>query len=147
MSHKTVLIVEDNPDDEAMTLFALEKNQIADKVIVKRDGAEALNYLFATGEYAGKKMELPDLILLDIQLPQIDGLEVLRRIRQNTHTRLVPVVILTTSDEEQDRQQGYELCANSFVRKPVNFDKFVEIIRYIVVYWLGINESPPWELH
>jgi two-component system, response regulator len=143
MGSKVILLVEDNPDDEAMTLFALEKNHIANDVIVARDGAEALDFLFATGKYADRDMSiLPDLILMDLKLPKIDGIEVLRQLRQDPRTHLLPVVMLTTSDEKQDRLKSYELCVNSFIRKPVDFERFVEIVRYIGLYWLVINEAP-----
>lgn len=145
MSQKTtILIVEDNPDDEALTLFALRKVQVAEEIVVVRDGQEALDYLFARGAYTHRDPQIqPDLILLDVNLPKLNGIEVLRRIRQHTSTRLIPIVMLTTSDEEQDRLRSYELYANSFIRKPVDFDKFIEIIRHIGVYWLMVNERPP----
>lgn len=144
MRNHVILLVEDNPDDEAMTLFALGKRRAPHEIVVTRDGAEALDYLFVAGKYAQRDPAiLPALILLDIRLPRIDGIEVLRRIRDNPRTELLPVVMLTTSDEEQDRLRSYELCANSFIRKPVDFDQFVEIIHHIEFYWLVMNQPPP----
>ena len=141
---KVILLVEDNPDDEALTVRALRKNNIKNEVVVARDGAEALEYLFAKGKYAGTGSKLPpQVILLDLKLPKIDGLEVLRQLRANESTRLVPVVILTSSNEEQDRITGYGLGANSYVRKPVDFDQFVEAARQLGLYWLVLNEAPP----
>ncbi len=138
-----ILLVEDNPDDEVLTLRALRKHQLADEIIIARDGVEALDYLFGTGDYAGRDLTImPELILLDLKLPKLDGLEVLRRLRQQTHTRYAPVVVLTTSDEETDRRQSYDLCANSFIRKPVDFNQFSEAIRQIGTYWLRLNEPP-----
>lgn len=145
-TQKTILLIEDNADDEEMALYALRKQHIADQIIVARDGKEALDYLFARGKYAERDNSiLPHLILLDIKLPRVNGIEVLRRIRNSQMTRFVPVVMLTTSDEDQDRRQCYELNANSFIRKPVNFDSFVELIRNVGLYWLEINEAPPVE--
>jgi len=141
---KVILLVEDNPDDEALTLRALRKNKVANDIIVARDGAEALDYLFATGKHAGRNpRETPQVVLLDIRLPKVDGMEVLRRIRHDERTRYVPVVILTSSKEEQDLVNGYKLGANSYVRKPVDFDQFVEAARHLGLYWLVLNESPP----
>jgi len=141
---KVILLVEDNPDDEALTLRALRKNKVANDIIVARDGAEALDYLFATGKHAGRNpRETPQVVLLDIRLPKVDGMEILRRIRQDERTRYVPVVILTSSKEEQDLVNGYKLGANSYVRKPVDFDQFVEAARHLGLYWLVLNESPP----
>src|SRR3712207_3702779 len=126
MREKIILLIEDNLDDELLTLRALKKNNVTDEVVVARDGAEALDYLFATGEYAGRDTSvLPQLILLDIKLPRIDGLEVLRCLRADERTRLVPVVILTSSKEVQDMLDGYGSGANSYIRKPVNFEQFV----------------------
>jgi two-component system, response regulator len=140
---KVILLVEDNPDDEALAKRALEKNRIANEVIVVRDGAEALDFLFAQGTYADRDSSLrPQLILLDLKLPKVDGIEVLRRIRSDERTRLIPVVVLTTSDEERDRIQSYTHHANSFVRKPVDFTEFTEAIRQIGSYWLVLNEPP-----
>lgn len=138
-----ILLVEDNPDDEVLTLRALRKHQLADEIVIARDGVEALDFLFGTGVYAGRDLSImPELILLDLKLPKLDGLEVLRRLRQANHARNVPVVILTTSDEENDRRQSYDLCANSFIRKPVDFNQFAEAIRLIGIYWLHLNEPP-----
>jgi two-component system, response regulator len=144
MNNKIILLVEDNPDDEALTLRALKKNNILNKIVVAHDGAEALDYLFGTGKDAGRDpIETLSVILLDLKLPQIDGLEVLRRIRANELTKLLPVVILTSSKEEQDLVTGYRLGANSYVRKLVDFTQFVESIRQLGLYWLVINEPPP----
>ena len=144
MSDKTILLVEDNPDDEALTLRALKKNNILNEVNVVRDGAEALDYLFCQGAYAGRDASLqPAVILLDLKLPKIDGLEVLKRLRADARTRLLPVVILTSSKEEQDLASGYSLGANSYIRKPVDFTQFMEAIRQVGLYWLMMNESPP----
>lgn len=141
---KYILLVEDNPDDEALTLRAFKKNNIQNPVVVAHDGAEALDYLFGTGEYAGRNVaEVPQVILLDLKLPKIDGLEVLRRIRADERTKLLPVVILTSSKEDQDVIRGYSLGANSYVRKPVSFDEFIEAARSLGLYWLLINQAPP----
>ena len=144
MSDKTILLVEDNPDDEALTLRALKKNNILNSVTVVRDGAEALDYLFCQGAYAGRDASLqPAVTLLDLKLPKVDGLEVLKRLRADARTRLLPVVILTSSKEEQDLVSGYHLGANSYIRKPVDFTQFMEAIRQVGLYWLMINEPPP----
>jgi CheY-like chemotaxis protein len=144
VNDKIILLVEDNPDDEALTLRALEKNNIKNRVVVVRDGVEALDYLFGTGSHAGRNtIDMPQVILLDLKLPKLDGLEVLRRIRSDGRTKLLPVVILTTSNEEQDRLKGYGLGANSFVRKPVAFDKFIEAVGQLGLYWLLLNETAP----
>ncbi len=141
---RAILLVEDNPDDELLTLRALKKQNITNEVVMARDGAEALDYLFGSGPYAGRDLSvMPQLILLDLKLPKVDGLEVLRRVRADERTRLLPVVILTTSREEQDLLQGYGLGANSYVRKPVDFDQFAEAVRQLGLYWLLLNESPP----
>ena len=143
MIYKTILLVEDNPDDEALTLRALRKHNIVNEVVVARDGVEALEYLFGTGAWDGRDpRQLPEVVLLDLKLPKIDGLEVLRRVRADERTRLLPVVILTSSNEEQDRIEGYGLGANSYVRKPVNFDEFVEAVKQLGLYWLMLNEPP-----
>jgi len=145
MNHKMILLVEDNPDDEALTLRALKKSNIANRIVVVRDGAEALDYLFGTGSYAGRDVhELPQVILLDLKLPKVDGLEVLRRIRADPRTRMLPVVILTSSKEEQDLVSAYTLGVNSYVRKPVDFNQFVEAIGQLGLYWLVLNEPPPY---
>ena len=144
MKDKIILLIEDNPDDEALTLRALEKNNIKNDVVVARNGAEALDYLFGTGPYAGRDLTvMPQVTLLDLKLPKIDGLEVLRQLRANELTRLLPVVILTSSNEEQDRVNGYGLGANSYVRKPIDFGQFTDAVRQIGLYWLILNESAP----
>jgi two-component system response regulator len=139
---KTVLLVEDNADDELLTLRAFRKNKISNEVIVARDGVEALDYLFSTGAHAGTVRELPEIVLLDLNLPRIDGLEVLRRIRADARTALLPVVILTSSKQEEDMVRSYELGANSYVRKPVEFEAFLEAVRTLGLYWLILNERP-----
>lgn len=144
MNKKVILLVEDNPDDEALTLHALKKNNVNHNIVVARNGAEALDYLFGTGAYAGRDPhDLPVVVLLDLKLPKIDGLEVLRRIRADERTRLLPVVLLTSSNEEEDRLKGYMLGANSYVRKPVDFDEFVRAAGQLGLYWILLNEPPP----
>jgi two-component system response regulator len=144
MDGKIILLVEDNADDEKLTLRALKKNNIRNEVVVARDGAEALDFLFGAGTYAGRDLNvMPQVILLDLKLPKLDGLEVLRRLRANDRTKLLPVVILTSSNEEQDRIKGYGLGANSYVRKPVDFNDFSEAARQLGLYWLILNEAPP----
>jgi two-component system response regulator len=139
-----ILLVEDNPDDEALTLRALRKANVKNAVVVAHDGAEALDYLFATGGWTGRDTTLaPQVVLLDLKLPKIDGLEVLRRLRADLRTRLLPVVILTSSNEDQDRIDGYKLGANSYVRKPVDFVQFAEAVRQLGLYWLLLNQPPP----
>jgi len=138
------LLVEDNADDEDLTLRALKKNNITNEVVVVRDGAEALDYLFGTGAYTGRDTAvLPQVVLLDLKLPKVDGLEVLNRLRNDKRTKLLPVVILTSSVEEQDLLRGYDLGANSYVRKPVDFGQFTEAVRNLGLYWLLLNERPP----
>jgi two-component system response regulator len=140
---RSILLVEDNPDDEFLTLRALKENQIKNEVVVVHDGVEALEYLFGTGAHEGRDLSvMPQVILLDIKLPRISGLEVLRRLRAHERTRLLPVVILTSSAEEQDLINGYKLGANSYIRKPVDFDKFAEAVRHLGLYWLVLNETP-----
>jgi two-component system response regulator len=140
-SDRPILLVEDNPDDEALTLRAFNKNRIGNTVIVARDGVEALDYLFATGPHSGRDLNvMPAVVLLDLKLPRIDGLEVLRRIRANERTSLIPVVILTTSKEQQDIYEGYSLGANSYIRKPVDFEKFIHAVGQLGLYWLVLNE-------
>lgn len=139
-----VLLVEDNPDDEALALRALKKNNIDTEVVVVRDGAEALDYMFGVGAFAGRDpLKRPKIILLDLKLPKIGGLEVLRRLREDPRTKTQPVVILTTSNEQSDVEAGYALHANSYIRKPVDFNEFAAAIRDIASYWLGLNETPP----
>lgn len=144
MGDRVILLVEDNPDDEALTLRALKKNNITNKMVVARDGVEALDYLFGTGMYAGRDTSVePELILLDLKLPKIDGFEVLKKLRADERTKLLPVVILTSSKEQQDVVNGYGLGANSYVRKPVDFQNFVEAVAQLGLYWLVLNERPP----
>jgi two-component system, response regulator len=141
---KIILLVEDNPDDEALTIRALEKNKILNKIAVAHDGEEAQHFLFATGPYAHRNAEpLPSLVLLDLKLPKIDGLDVLKAVRNNAKTRLLPVVILTSSKEEQDMIRGYGFGANSYIRKPVDFTQFVNAVQQVGNYWLVLNEPPP----
>ena len=144
MENKPILLVEDNPDDEALTLRALKKNHIGNQIIVARDGVEALDFLHATGPHLGRDVaRQPAVILLDLKLPRIDGLEVLKRIRGNPLTAMLPVVVLTSSREDQDLVRSYSLGANSYVRKPVDFNQFVEAVRQLGMYWLVLNEPPP----
>jgi two-component system, response regulator len=144
MASPPILLVEDNPDDEALTLRAFRRNNIQHEVVVARDGVEALDYLFGTGNYAGRDLSvMPQLILLDLKLPKIDGLQVLERLRGDPRTRLLPVVILTSSKEQQDLIEGYSLGANSYVRKPVDFNKFIEAVKQLGLYWLILNELAP----
>ena len=144
MNDTVILLVEDNPDDEALTVRALKKNKILNEVVVARDGVQALDYLFGQGPHAGRDTtETPQVVLLDLKLPKVDGLEVLRRLRADDRTRLLPVVILTSSNEDQDRINGYGLGANSYVRKPVDFDAFVTATAQLGLYWLVLNEPPP----
>lgn len=145
MRKSTILLVEDNPDDEALTLRALKGYNLANEVIVARDGSQALDYLFRAAEgKSGETAVLPEVVLLDIKLPGIDGLEVLRRLRQNPHTRRLPIVMLTSSVEETDRLASYDLGANSYVRKPVDFVEFSDAIRQLDLYWLVLNVAPPY---
>ena len=144
MNSKIILLVEDNPDDEALTLRAFQRSNILNEIVVARDGAEALDYLFGAGKFEGRDIsEQPQIVLLDLKLPKIDGLEVLERIRANEQTKLLPVVILTSSKEQQDLLQSYSLGANSYVRKPVDFSEFYEAVRNLGLYWLILNEPPP----
>lgn len=146
MSNKTVLIllIEDNPDDEELTLLAFEQNRISNQVVVARDGVEALDYLFGTGKFAGRNLDvMPALVLLDLQLPRINGLEVLQRLRADNRTKFIPVVILTTSNEQQDLINSYKLGCNSYIRKPVDFEQFQTAMEQLGMYWLLLNESPP----
>ena len=139
---QVILLVEDHPDDEELTMRALAKNNIMNEVVVARDGVQALEYLFGTGAYAGRDMTvMPQIILLDLKLPKIDGLEVLRRLRADERTKFLPVVILTSSKEEQDVMKSYQLGANSYVRKPVDFQEFTKAVQQLGLYWLILNES------
>lgn len=144
MRDGTILLVEDNPDDEALTLRALKKNNILNEVVVAHDGVEALDYLFGSGAYEGRDPTVhPQLVLLDLKLPKVDGLEVLRKVRADDRTRLLPVVILTSSNEQRDLINGYGLGANSYILKPVDFSRFIEAVRQLGLYWLILNEPPP----
>ncbi len=144
MGLRTILLVEDNADDEVLSLRAIKKNKISNEVVVARDGLEALDYLFCTGSHAGRNPPTqPAVVLLDLNLPKIDGLEVLKRMRADPRTKLVPVVILTSSKEEQDLIRGYGLGANSYIRKPVDFNQFVDAVGQLGMYWLLLNEGPP----
>jgi two-component system, response regulator len=141
---KPILLVEDNADDEALTMRAFRRNNIRNEIIVARDGAAALEYLFGTGAYDGRDpLDLPQLVLLDLKLPKVDGLEVLKRVRADARTALLPVVILTSSKEQQDIINGYKFGCNSYVRKPVDFDQFMEAARQLGLYWLLLNEPAP----
>jgi two-component system, response regulator len=144
VKNSVILLVEDNLDDEALTIRALKKNNIKNTVVVAHDGAEALDYLFGTGAHAGRDVSLlPQIVLLDLKLPKVDGLEVLRAIRGDARTRRVPVVILTSSKEERDLFESYDLGTNSYIRKPVDFTAFIEAVRQLGLYWLVLNEPPP----
>ncbi|OKH41304.1 two-component system response regulator [Calothrix sp. HK-06] len=143
-SNKSILLVEDNPDDEALAIRALKRHHIGNEIVVAHDGVEALDYLFGTGIYKGRDINIkPTVILLDLKLPRIDGLEVLRRLREDERTKLLPVVVLTTSNEEQDLLNSYSLGCNSYIRKPVDFMQFSDAIRQLGMYWLLMNEVPP----
>lgn len=144
LREKNILLVEDNPDDEALTIRALRKNGIANELIIARDGVQALDYLHGTGEWAGRDTSIqPAVVLLDLKLPRVDGLEVLQRMRADARTRFVPVVVLTSSREEQDILKSYTLNVNSYVRKPVDFTEFTEAVKHLGMYWLLLNELPP----
>ena len=146
MQKKILVLVEDNPNDEALTLRALKKNNLANEIVVARDGVEALDFVFGRGSHAGRDMnQIISVILLDLKLPKVDGLEVLRKIRENKDTRLLPVVVLTSSKEEQDLIKSYSLGANSYIRKPVDFAKFSQSVLELGLYWVVLNESPPLE--
>lgn len=141
---KVILLVEDNADDEALTKRAFKKNNVMNQLVVARDGVEALDYLFGTGAQAGRDLSvMPTVILLDLKLPKVDGLEVLRRLRADARTKFLPVVVLTSSKEEQDLAQSYSLGVNSYIRKPVEFEQFIEAVRQLGLYWLVLNEAPP----
>jgi two-component system response regulator len=144
MNDRVILLVEDNADDETLVLRAFKKNNILNKVVVMRDGAMALDYLFATGEYAGRDpSDLPKIVLLDLKLPKVNGLEVLRFLRADERTRLLPVVVLSSSDEESDIIESYKLGTNSYICKPVDFVQFTEAVRRLGLYWLALNVAPP----
>ena len=141
---KTILLVEDNPDDEELTLRALRKSNIANEVFVARDGQEAIDFLFATGKYAGSDPKaLPAVVLLDLKLPKLNGIDVLNRLRADPRTRLIPVVVLTSSSEDEDMLRSYESGANSYVRKPVEFPAFAAAVTQLGIYWMLLNQSPP----
>ena len=139
---KSILLIEDNPDDVELTLHAFKRNNILNPIEVVRDGQEAIDYLFYTGEYSTSKHHLPCVLLLDLKLPKVDGIEVLKRIKQDSKLKLIPVVVLTSSKEEKDVVDSYNLGVNSYIRKPVDFDQFVDTIRHIGYYWLLLNEYP-----
>jgi two-component system response regulator len=144
MTNKIILLVEDNPDDVELTLMALKDGNILNEVVVARDGAEALDYLFGTGKFEGRDVtKMPQVVLLDLKLPKVGGLEVLERLRADPRTELIPVVVLTSSSEEEDMMASYRLHANSYVRKPVEFHRFADAVRQLGVYWLLLNEAPP----
>ncbi len=144
MNNKVILLVEDNPSDIGLTQRALVKSHIVNELVLAEDGQEALDYIFGTGSYSGRDVnDLPALVLLDLKLPKIDGLGVLREIRAHEYTRRLPVVILTTSREEQDVAASYDLGVNSYIRKPVDFNQFVQAVQQVGLYWLVLNEEPP----
>ena len=143
MKNKTILLVDDSPDDVTLTIRALNKSNIMNELVVAEDGVEALDYLFGTGKYTSRDTDvMPQLILLDLKMPRMDGLEVLRRIRADERTKLMPVVVLTTSNEDKDRVESYRLGANSYIRKPVDFNQFVKAVQQLGLYWLVLNEGP-----
>lgn len=144
MTNKPILLVEDNPDDVALTLRALKKNNIVNQVVVANDGVEALDYLFGSGAYAGRDVrEQPSLVLLDLRMPRMDGLEVLKRLRDDDRTKRLPIVVLTSSKEETDLVRSYDLGANSYIRKPVDFVQFTQAVGQLGLYWLVLNEPAP----
>ena len=141
---RVILLVEDNPDDIELTVRAFEKSKILNELIVTRDGVEALDFLFGSGKYSGRDTSImPAVILLDLKLPKLDGMEVLKQVRSDPRTKILPVVILTSSKEEQDLINGYSLGANSYLRKPISFNKFVDAVQQLAIYWLVLNEAPP----
>jgi len=143
LNEKVILLVEDNLNDAELAMLAFEKNNITSKVVVARDGVEALDYLFGSGLYSERKMEeKPQLILLDLKLPRMDGLEVLRKIRTHEQTRFIPVVVLTSSREQKDLVEAYKLCVNAYVRKPIDFTQFTETVKQLGIFWLFLNEQP-----
>jgi|ERR1019366_1372015 CheY-like chemotaxis protein len=143
-AERTILLVEDNPDDEELTLRALRKNNIGNRVVVAHDGVEALDYLHGTGPHSGRDTRLqPQVMLLDLNLPRIDGLEVLRRVRAHESTRHIPTVVLTSSKQDEDVVRSYSLGANAYVRKPVDFGEFLEAVKCLGLFWLVLNEAPP----
>jgi two-component system response regulator len=142
--NRMILLVEDNPDDVELTLLAFEDSKVVNDIVVAKDGEEALDYLFAKGNHAGRDPALwPEVVLLDLKLPKVDGLDVLKRLRSDDRTRRLPVVVLTSSNEEQDLLRSYNLGANSFVQKPVDFSEFIKAARQIELYWLVLNQTPP----
>ncbi len=144
MNEKRILLVEDNPDDEALTIRALKANNLRNEIVVARDGAEAVDFLFGTGAYAERDTtNQPELVLLDLNLPKLNGLEVLKKIRSDNRTQLLPVVVLTTSDEYRDRVDSYRFGANSYIGKSLNFEEFSESVRQLGLYWLSLNIGPP----
>lgn len=143
MGKNAILIVEDNEDDLELTLRALAKNNILNEIVIARDGVEALEYLFGTGAHEGRDLhEMPEVILLDLKMPRMDGIETLKRIRANEHTKLLPVVVLTSSDEEKDIIESYECGVNSYIRKPVDFGQFVDAVQQLSLYWVVLNQHP-----
>jgi two-component system response regulator len=143
MNNKVILLVDDNPDDVQLTLRALKKSKIVNHVVIAQDGVEAMDYLFATGKHGGRDTTIPpQVVLLDLKMPRMDGLEVLHRMRNDDRTRLLPVVVLTTSSEDRDRVESYKLGANSYIRKPVDFEQFVDAVQQLGLYWLVLNEAP-----
>jgi len=144
MREKMILLVEDNPDDEALTMRALKQSKLANEIVITRDGNEALEFLFATGKYEGRDVShTPAVVLLDLKLPKLSGLEVLQRLRADPRTRLTPVVVLTSSSEDEDMLRSYELGANSYVRKPVVFGRFADAVSQLGLYWILLNQLPP----
>ena len=144
MSQKMIMVVEDNPDDEELTLRALRQAKIANEIVVTRDGNEALEFVFGKGQYAGRNLErMPAVILLDLKLPKLSGLEVLKQLRSDPRTKLIPVVVLTSSSEDEDMLRSYQSGANSYVRKPVEFSAFANAVSQLGLYWMLLNESPP----